>query len=82
MDQFMVDVTDIPEAEEEDVVTLIGRDGGDQISVEELARLGGGFHYELICDLGKRVPRVYLRGGRIAGTKDYFQDVYEGFRRP
>ena len=67
MDQFMVDVTDIPEAEEEDVVTLIGRDGGDQISVEELARLGGGFHYELICDLGKRVPRVYLRGGRIAG---------------
>ena len=82
MDQFMVDVTDIPEAEEEDEVTLIGRDGGDQISVEELARLGGGFHYELICDLGKRVPRVYLRGGRIAGTKDYFQDVYEGFRRP
>ena len=67
MDQFMVDVTDIPEAEEEDEVTLIGRDGGDQISVEELARLGGGFHYELICDLGKR---------------DYFQDVYEGFRRP
>ena len=55
---------------------------GQPISVEELARLGGGFHYELICDLGKRVPRVYLRGGRIAGTKDYFQDVYEGFRRP
>ena len=82
MDQFMVDVTDIPEAEEEDEVTLIGRDGGEQISVEELARLGGGFHYELICDLGKRVPRVYLQGGRIAGTKDYFQDVYEGFRRP
>ena len=82
MDQFMVDVTDIPEAEEEDEVTLIGRDGGDRISVEELARLGGGFHYELICDLGKRVPRVYLRGGRIAGTKDYFPDVYEGFRRP
>ena len=71
-----------PEAEEEDEVTLIGRDGGEQISVEELARLGGGFHYELICDLGKRVPRVYLQGGRIAGTKDYFQDVYEGFRRP
>lgn len=82
MDQFMVDVTDIPEAEEEDEVTLIGRDGGEQISVEELARLGGGFHYEMICDLGKRVPRVYLQGGRIAGTKDYFQDVYEGFRRP
>ena len=35
MDQFMVDVTDIPEAEEEDEVTLIGRDGGEQISVEE-----------------------------------------------
>lgn len=80
MDQMMVDVTHIPEAEEETEVTLIGRDGEDEITVEELARTGGGFHYEIICDIGKRVPRVYVKGGRIVGKKDYFQDIYEDFR--
>lgn len=79
MDQFMVDVTEIDQVTEGDEVTLIGRDGNDQISVEELAAVGGGFHYEIICGIGKRVPRVYLRGGIIIGTKDYAQDRYEGF---
>ena len=37
MDQFMVDVTDIPEAKEDDEVTLIGRDGEEEITVEEMA---------------------------------------------
>ncbi len=79
MDQFMVDVTDIPDVRVDDPVTLIGRDGGEQITVEELARTGGGFHYEIICDIGKRVPRVYVRDGRVVGTKDYFTDIYEDF---
>lgn len=79
MDQFMVDVTDIPEAKEDDPVTLIGRDGDELISVEELARMGDGFHYEIICGIGKRVPRVYIKGGEIVGKKDYFNDRYEGF---
>lgn len=79
MDQFMVDVTDIPDASEEDEVTLIGRDGEESITVEELALLGGGFHYEILCGIGKRVPRVYMRDGRIIGKKDYFNDTYEGF---
>ncbi len=77
MDQFMVDVTDIPEAAEDDEVILIGRDRDEEITAEELARRSGGYHYELVCNLGKRVPRVYLEDGRIVGTKDYFQDVYE-----
>ena len=64
MDQFMADVTDIPEAEEGDQVTLIGRDGKECITVEEIAALSGGFHYEIICQIGKRVPRVYLRDGK------------------
>lgn len=80
MDQLMVDVTDIPGAAEDDEVTLIGRDGQERITVEELADLSGGFHYEIICDIGKRVPRVYLRGGAVVGTKDYFDDPYEDFR--
>lgn len=79
MDQFMVDVTDIPGVLEDDEVTLIGGDGAGFISVEELAVLGGGFHYEIICGIGKRVPRVYMRDNRIIGKKDYFNDIYEGF---
>lgn len=79
MDQFMVDVTHIPETREWDEATLIGRDGPEMITVEELAALSGGFRYELVCSLGKRIPRVYLRDGRPVGAKDYFNDVYEGF---
>lgn len=79
MDQFMVDVTGIVDAAEDDEVTLIGRDGDGFISVEELAGTGGGFHYEIICGIGKRVPRVYIRDGRVIGKKDYFNDIYEGF---
>lgn len=79
MDQFMVDVTHIPEAREDDEVTLIGKDGAEEITVEEMAACFGGFHYEIICDIGKRVPRVYIKDGAIAGTKDYFDDRYEGF---
>ena len=74
MDQFMIDVTDIPEAAEGDKVTLIGRDGEEVISMEELGDLAGRFNYELACDLGKRVPRVYTKGGAILNTKDYHQD--------
>lgn len=79
MDQLMVDVTEISGAEEGDGVTLIGQDGEEQITVEELAARAGGFHYELLCDIGKRVPRVYLEGGRVAGTKDYFDDCFKDF---
>ncbi len=80
MDQFMVDVTDIPDVDVDTPVTLIGRDGRETILVEDLARLSGGFHYEIVCDLGKRVPRVYLKDGRVIGTKDYFDDCYEDFQ--
>lgn len=79
MDQFMVDVTEIPEARVDDPVVLIGRDGGEEITVEDLARSCGGFHYEIVCDIGKRVPRVYKRFGEYVGSKDYFDDIYHGF---
>ncbi len=81
MDQFMVDVTGIQGAEEEDEVVLIGRQGKEEITVEELARVGGGFHYEIVCGIGKRVPRIYIERDRVVGTKDYFNDSYEGFCR-
>lgn len=60
MDQFMVDVTDIPEVREGDKATLIGRDGKEAISAEMLGALSGRFNYELMCMLNKRIPRVYI----------------------
>ncbi len=59
MDQFMADVTDI-DAELLDEVTLLGRDGDEQITLEELDQRSGRFPYEFVCDIGKRVPRVYV----------------------
>lgn len=64
MDQFMVDVTEIPEAKRGDTVTLIGKDGEEFISIEELGDLSGRFSYEFACEISKRVPRVYLYQGK------------------
>lgn len=69
MDQFMADVSEIPEAAVGSRVTLLGFDGGGHISAEELGELSGRFNYEFVCCLGKRLPRVYLRGGKVLPTK-------------
>ena len=65
MDQFMVDVTDIPDTKSGDEVTLIGRDGNEVITAEEFGELSGRFSYEFICCISKRVPRVYIKDGKI-----------------
>lgn len=72
MDQFMVDVTEIEGVSFGDKVTMIGRDGNEVLPVEVLSELSGRFNYEFICDLGKRIPRVYVRDGKIAEQVDYF----------
>ena len=59
MDQMMIDVTDIDNIEIEDEVTLVGKDGNNVISVEELSGMAGSFNYEFVCGIGKRVPRIY-----------------------
>ena len=74
MDQFMVDISGIPEAAEGDKVTLLGADGLERITAEELGELSGRFNYEFVCDLGKRIPRVYRQNGEIAEVKDYFEN--------
>ena len=71
MDQLMLDVSAIPEAAVGSVVTVFGADRGNEIPVEELAGLAGTINYELICLVGKRVPRVYYKGGRSVGHLDY-----------
>ena len=72
MDQMMVDVTQIPEAKELDEVTLMGRDHGVCLSVEELGRLSGRFSYEFVCDISKRVPRIYVQDGKVTECKNWF----------
>ena len=74
MDQMMVDVSDIADVRDGDEVTLIGKDGSLCITMEELGSLSGRFNYELACDLGKRIPRVYYKNGVVVDTKDYFED--------
>jgi len=61
MDQFMADVSQIPEAAEFDEVTLLGSDGNGTITMEHLGDVSGRFNYEFACNISKRVPRVYLR---------------------
>ena len=55
-------------------MTLRGIAGDLASTAEELGALSGRFNYELVCDFSKRVPRVYVKGGRIVGTKDYYKD--------
>ena len=74
MDQFMVDISEIPEAMDGDKVTLVGTDGTERITAEELGELSGRFNYEFVCDLGKRIPRVYIQHGEITEVRDYFEN--------
>ncbi|MDE6906978.1 MAG: alanine racemase [Lachnospiraceae bacterium] len=65
MDQFMVDVTGIPEAKELDEAVLMGESEGNVLDVDILGKLSGRFPYEFVCNIGKRVPRVYIRDGKF-----------------
>ncbi len=62
MDQCMIDVTDIPGVELGDEVVLIGRQGENEILADEVAEKTGTINYEIVCRIGKRVPRVYVGG--------------------
>lgn len=75
MDQLMIDVTDIEGVTTDTVVTLFGEDHGAVLSVDELADLDATVNYELICLIGKRVPRVYVKNGKITAVVDcYYQN--------
>ena len=59
MDMCMIDVTDLPDVKVGDDVVLLGRQGGEEIRVEELASIAGTIPYEIFCSIGRRVRRVY-----------------------
>lgn len=71
MDQLMLDVTHIEDVAAGDLVTVVGRDGENELTFDELADLSRTIHYERVCAVGKRVPRVYRRGGEDIGVMDY-----------
>jgi alanine racemase len=68
MDMCMVDATALPEVAEGDVATLIGRDGAEEVSADELASLGDTISWEILAGISARVPRLYLRAGLVAAV--------------
>ena len=72
MDQCMVDITDVDEeVRVGDEVVIFGSQDGASISVEELAAEIGTISYEIVCIIGKRIPRVYLKDGKICNVLNY-----------
>lgn len=72
MDQCMVDVTDIKHAVRTgDEAVLIGSQGGNSITVDEIASLTNTINYEVVCLIGKRIPRVYIKGGEVVKVVNY-----------
>lgn len=70
MDQFMIDITDIPEAEVDDEVILFGSDG---ISAEEIGSMSMSFNYEVVCSVTRRIPRVYKKDGKTVRIINYLR---------
>ncbi len=71
MDQFMVDVTDIPDVETGDTATIFGGDGDKYISVDDIAAGIGTIGYELVCNINSRVTRVYMKNGEVESAFCY-----------
>lgn len=67
MDQLMIDVTGI-DCSVGDTVILMGKENDLEISAEELANIENTINYEIVCDVGKRVPRVYIRNNKVINT--------------
>ena len=65
MDQASVDLTDAGDVSEGDEVVLIGRQGDDEITADEVANWAGTISYEIFCGLSERVPRSYIRDGEV-----------------
>ena len=74
MDQLMVDVTDIPNVQPEDPVVLVGRDGDERITMEQISAEAYSFNYEFVCGISRRVPRFYYRQGQVIRSVHYLLD--------
>jgi alanine racemase len=75
MDQTMIDVSEIPDVAVGDEVVLFGAQGENVLPVEEVADMSASFNYEFVCDINRRVPRIFYEQGKVIGVKNYLLDV-------
>ncbi|APM40925.1 alanine racemase [Clostridium kluyveri] len=71
MDQCMVDVTDVGEVNIGDEVVLIGEKDGLKFNADDIAEITGTISYEVLCMIGRRVPKLYIKGGEVVKIKNY-----------
>lgn len=74
MDQCMIDVSGEANVHAGDEVVLFGRQGDSFIPIEEIAAACGTINYEIMCDISRRVPRVYMKNGKVVGREEYLFD--------
>lgn len=71
MDQLMLDVTEVLDVKEGDIVTVFGKNLDNELHIDELAKLANTINYEIVCLVGKRVPRLYYKNGKCIGQLNY-----------
>lgn len=71
MDQTMIDVSHLTDVKVGDEVVLVGSQGDNVLSVEELSEMSASFNYEFVCDVNRRVPRIYYKDGKVIGERNY-----------
>ena len=74
MDQCMIDITGEANCRAGDEVVLFGRQGDPFIPIEDLADKAGTINYEIMCNINRRVPRVYIRNGKVVEREEYLFD--------
>ncbi|MCL5961906.1 MAG: alanine racemase [Chloroflexi bacterium] len=70
MDNCVVNVQDVPDVRQDDEVVIIGKQGDGEITAEEIALMRGTINYEVTCSVGPRVPRVYVRKGKVVEVEN------------
>ena len=76
MDQLMVDVTHIPGVSMNDRVVLVGKFDDEEITMEQIAEQADSFNYEFVCGISRRVPRIYVSGGKTIHSVHYLTDSF------
>lgn len=71
MDQCMLDITGITNVQADTTVTVFGVDEGECLPVEEFAQWSDTINYEAVCEIGKRVPRLFIKNGNVIGQLNY-----------
>ncbi|MBO5364866.1 MAG: alanine racemase, partial [Clostridia bacterium] len=71
----MIDVSAVNTISVGDDVILFGRSDDIELPVESLAEKMGTINYEILCIIGKRIPRIYLRDGKVVGEHNYLLDT-------